>query len=89
MVGATEEISDLGRTRDPPLNKRGVFMLGNAWEFVLGVSIIVEGAALGRAWGEGEGGKTNNVCEGVMRGREGTRGLGGAWRGGGNAGIEV
>jgi hypothetical protein len=41
-------------------------MLGNARVFTLGVRIIVEGAALGRALGEG--GKTNNVCDGVGSG---------------------
>ena len=71
-----EEIKELGRTRDPLLDKRGVFMLGNARVFTLGVRIIVEGAALGRVLGEGEAGKTNNVCDGVGRGREGTGGLG-------------
>jgi hypothetical protein len=68
-------MKDWGRPRDPLLNKRGVFMLGNARVFTLGVRIIVEGAALGKALGEG--GKTNNVCDGVGSGCEGTAGLGG------------
>jgi hypothetical protein len=70
-------MKDWGRPRDPLIDKRGVFMLGNARVFTLGVRIIVEGAALGRASGEGEGGKTNNVCDGVGSGWEGAAGLGG------------
>lgn len=66
VVGAAEAKSDWGRPRDPLLNKRGVFMLGKASVFTLGVRIIVEGAALSRA--SGEGGKTNNVCDGVGSG---------------------
>lgn len=50
-------------------------MLGNARVFTLGVRIIVEGAALGRALGDG--GKTNSVCDGVGSGWEGAVGLGG------------
>jgi len=61
-------------------------MLGNARVFTLGVRIIVEGAALGRALGEGEGGKRNSVCDGVGRG---TEGLGGVWREGSNGGAEI
>jgi len=57
------------------LDKRGVLILGNARVFTLGVRIIVEGAALGSALGEG--GKTNNVCDGVGSGWEGTVGLSG------------
>ena len=50
-------------------------MLGKARVFTFGVRIIIEGAALVRALGEG--GKTNNVCDGVGSGWEGTAGLGG------------
>jgi hypothetical protein len=41
-------------------------MHGKARVLTLGVRIIVEGAALRRALGEG--GKTNNVCDGVGSG---------------------
>jgi hypothetical protein len=75
VVGVAEAIKELWRPRDPLLNKRGVFMFGNARVFTLGVRIIVEGAALGRTLGEGEGGKTNNVCDGVGRGTEGLGGV--------------
>ena len=86
MVEVAEEIKESGRPRDPLLNNRGAFMLGNARVFTLGVRIIVDGAAVSRALGEGEGGKTNRVWDGVGRG---TRGLGGVGRGGGNAGTEI
>jgi hypothetical protein len=66
VVEVAGAMKDLGRPRDPLIDRRGIFMLGNAREFTLGVRIIVEGAALGRALGEG--GKTNNVCDGVGRG---------------------
>lgn len=72
VVGVAGAMKDWGRPRDPLLNKRGVFILGNAREFTLGVRIIVEGAALDGALGEA--GKTNNVCDGVG---SGTAGLGG------------
>lgn len=85
-MGVAEEIKELGRPRDPLLNKRGVFMLGNTRVFTLGVRIIVAGAALGRVLGEGEGGKTNKVWDGVGRG---TGGLGGVLREGSNAGAEM
>jgi hypothetical protein len=49
-------------------------MFGNARVFTLGVRVVVEGVALGSMLGEGGGGKTNNVCNGVGRG---TKGLGG------------
>jgi hypothetical protein len=75
VVGAAGAMKDRGRPRDPLIDKRGVFRLGNARVFTLGVRIIVEGAALGRA--SGEGGKTNNVCDGVGSGCEGAAGLGG------------
>jgi len=66
VVGAAGATNDWGRPRDPLLNKRGVFMHGKARVLTLGVRIIVEGAALRRALGEG--GKTNNVCDGVGSG---------------------
>lgn len=87
VVGVAGAIKDWGRPRDPLLNKRGIFMLGNARVFTLGVRIIVEGAALGRALGEG--GKTNNVCDGVGSGWEGGVGLGGVLREGSSAGAEI
>ena len=89
VVGVAETVREFGRPRDPLLSKRGVFMLGNARVFTLGVRIIVEGAALGRVLGEGEGGKTNNVWDGVGRGREGAGGLGRVGREGNSAGAEI
>lgn len=79
-------IKEPWRPRDPLLNNRGVFMLGNARVFTLGVRIIVEGVALGGTLGEVEGGKTNNVWDGAGRG---TGALGGDWREGSDAGIDV
>jgi len=87
VVGVAGAMKDWGRPRDPLLNKRGVFMLGNARVFTLGVRIIVEGVALGRALGEG--GKTNNVCDGVGSGWEGTAGLGRVLREVSDAGAEI
>ena len=75
VVGVAGATKDCVRPRDPLLSKRGVFMLGKAKMFTFGVRIIIEGAALRRA--VGEGGKTNNVCDGVGSGWEGTAGLGG------------
>jgi hypothetical protein len=75
VVGAAGATKDLGRPRDPLIDRRGVFRHGNARLLTLGVRIIVEGAALGRALGEG--GKTNSVCDGVGSGLEGGVGLGG------------
>lgn len=82
MVGAAWVMKELGRTRDPLLGNGGLFMDGKARVFTLGVRIIIEGAALGRVFGEGEGGKTNRVCDGVGR----IEGLGGVWRKGNSTG---
>ena len=60
------------RPGNPLLDGHMVFVLGNPEAFALGTRIITDGAALGKAFGEGgEGGKTNNVCDGAGSGWKG------------------
>ena len=62
-VGVAEAMRELMRPGNPLLDGRVVFILGSLGAFALGMRIITNCAALGKASGEGgEGGKTN-VCD--------------------------
>jgi hypothetical protein len=77
------------RPGNPLFDGRVVFVLGNLGAFALGMRIITDGAALGKAFGEGgEGGKTN-VCDGTGSGWEGMVCLVGVWCGGSDVGAKM
>ena len=80
---------ELMRPGNPLLDGRMVFVLGNLGTFALGMRIITDGAALGKASGEGgEGGKTN-VCDWAGGSWEGMVCLVGIRCGGSDVGAKI